>query len=429
MQQLLVVALVAVAIASLPQLAAGKKLGKRCVNCTYRTYYTYGDGRSLQRVVYRDPVYTRAQSYGSGCSGSPCGVNAVCQEASGGRPVCSCPPGFSGNPLTHCNRGECLDNVDCRGNLQCKDNRCVNPCVGACGIGSNCDARNHVAVCSCPAGYNGDPYHACHLNDPAAVSAANFECPKPNGQFADEVQCDKFYVCDDGVAKAKLCPDGLVFDPLNRKFNKCDQPFNVDCEDRTELQEPKSSKYCPRKNGFFAHPDPAVCNIFYNCIEGDALETKCTVGLHFDEYSGTCVWPDTAKREGCNPEQRTSETGFVCPKDQPKTDDRGQVVTHPQVPASHRLPEALRVTERRGSQGSGLPAGRGLQRCHRDVRCSRECARLRGLVQGCGRQEGLSHFRSLLLLLIASTLTLMHTHKHTERNYQSNQIETHRFAS
>lgn len=37
----------------------GKKLDKRCVNCTYRTYYTYGDGRSLQRVIYQDPVYTR----------------------------------------------------------------------------------------------------------------------------------------------------------------------------------------------------------------------------------------------------------------------------------------------------------------------------------------------------------------------------------
>ncbi|XP_068159046.1 protein obstructor-E [Drosophila tropicalis] len=164
------------------------------------------------------------------------------------------------------------------------------------------------------------------------ISAAGFECPKPNGQFADEIQCDKFYECENNVAKAHLCADGLVFDPLNRKVNKCDQPFNVDCEDRTELQEPISTKYCPRKNGFFAHPDPAVCNIFYNCINGDALETKCTVGLHFDEYSGTCVWPDTAKREGCNPEMRQSATGFTCPKDQPKTDDRGQVVSHPKYP-------------------------------------------------------------------------------------------------
>lgn len=37
----------------------GKKLDKRCVNCTYRTYYTYGDGRSQQRVIYQDPYYTR----------------------------------------------------------------------------------------------------------------------------------------------------------------------------------------------------------------------------------------------------------------------------------------------------------------------------------------------------------------------------------
>lgn len=120
-------------------------------------------------------------------------------------------------------------------------------------------------------------------------------------------------------------------------------------------EPPKSTKFCPRKNGFYAHPDAAVCNIFYNCIDGDALEMKCTTGLHFDEYSGTCVWPDTAKREGCsNLESKfrfasamilksisikffsrfslqleKSESGFSCPKDQPKTDARGQVVTHP----------------------------------------------------------------------------------------------------
>lgn len=74
-----------------------------------------------------------------GCHGNPCGVNAICQETAGGRPVCSCPPGYSGNPLTHCNRGECLDNVDCRSDLQCQNGRCVNPCVGACGSNANCE--------------------------------------------------------------------------------------------------------------------------------------------------------------------------------------------------------------------------------------------------------------------------------------------------
>ncbi|XP_004518792.1 protein obstructor-E [Ceratitis capitata] len=159
-----------------------------------------------------------------------------------------------------------------------------------------------------------------------------FQCPKADGEYPDDVQCDKYYQCEDGVAKEKLCPDGLVFDPLNRHINKCDQPFNVDCGDRTELQEPKPSKFCPRKNGFFAHPDSSVCNIFYNCIDGDALETKCTVGLHFDEFGGTCVWPDTAKREGCGAAQKKSPSGFVCPTDRPKNDDKGQVVTHPKFP-------------------------------------------------------------------------------------------------
>jgi hypothetical protein len=70
-----------------------------------------------------------------------------------------------------------------------------------------------------------------------AVSGAAFTCPQKFGQFEDPKQCDKYYECDDGVAKEKLCPDGLMFDPLNRKVNKCDQPFNVDCGDRIELRE------------------------------------------------------------------------------------------------------------------------------------------------------------------------------------------------
>lgn len=55
--------------------------------------------------------------------------------------------------------------------------------------------------------------------------------------YEDEVQCDKYFECRDGIAKEKLCPDGLVFDPSLRKVNKCDQPFNVDCGDRTELRK------------------------------------------------------------------------------------------------------------------------------------------------------------------------------------------------
>lgn len=69
------------------------------------------------------------------------------------------------------------------------------------------------------------------------TDAQQFKCPPKDGQYEDTVQCDKFYECYDGRATEKLCPDGLVFDPLIRKINKCDQPFNVDCGDRVELRE------------------------------------------------------------------------------------------------------------------------------------------------------------------------------------------------
>lgn len=69
-----------------------------------------------------------------------------------------------------------------------------------------------------------------------AGAQSDFECPSSKGFFADPVQCDKYFECVDGVAKEQLCPDGLVFDPTSVRYNRCDQPYNVDCGDRTELR-------------------------------------------------------------------------------------------------------------------------------------------------------------------------------------------------
>jgi Chitin binding Peritrophin-A domain len=53
------------------------------------------------------------------------------------------------------------------------------------------------------------------------------------------------------------------------------------------LEAPKGvNDFCPRKNGFFASPDPEICDVFYQCVDGEFIENKCSAGLHFDEYSG-----------------------------------------------------------------------------------------------------------------------------------------------
>lgn len=68
--------------------------------------------------------------------------------------------------------------------------------------------------------------------------AIDFKCPNDKyGQYADEVQCDKYYECEDGKAAERLCPDGLVFDESIKLKHKCNQAFNADCGDRLELRK------------------------------------------------------------------------------------------------------------------------------------------------------------------------------------------------
>lgn len=62
-------------------------------------------------------------------------------------------------------------------------------------------------------------------------------CPTPNGFFADAKQCDKYYHCVDNVLTEKLCPDGMAFNDLNPKVEKCDFHFQVNCDERPELRE------------------------------------------------------------------------------------------------------------------------------------------------------------------------------------------------
>merc|ERR1712158_11277 len=127
----------------------------------------------------------------------------------------------------------------------------------------------------------------------ASVVSAQFKCPKPDGTFEDGRQCDKYYECFDGIAEERLCPDGLVFDPFSNKREPCDHYFNVDCGDRLELQPPKGpNDLCPRLNGFYAHPNPNVCNIFYACVEGvTPREQGCELGLVYNENTQSCDSP------------------------------------------------------------------------------------------------------------------------------------------
>ncbi|KAB1728175.1 hypothetical protein FNE60_29965, partial [Klebsiella pneumoniae] len=160
---------------------------------------------------------------------------------------------------------------------------------------------------------------------------SDFICPKKDGTFADPHQCDKYWECSDGFAESHLCPDGLVYDPSNPNVNKCDHVFQVDCTDRPDLQKAKPTEVCPRQNGFYPHPDPSTCHIFFTCVDGTAVQTECSLGLVFDENTGNCQWPDAAGRQGCVKKGARLPDGFECPTEEVKN-SLGQVEIHPKYP-------------------------------------------------------------------------------------------------
>ncbi|KAG8232833.1 hypothetical protein J437_LFUL013159, partial [Ladona fulva] len=100
-----------------------------------------------------------------GCASTHCGGNAICREGPSGAVTCECRPGYFGNPYLACHP-ECVQNADCVPAKACINNKCVNPCTGACGVGALCDVVDHIPVCYCPPDHQGNPFVSCHPHKP-----------------------------------------------------------------------------------------------------------------------------------------------------------------------------------------------------------------------------------------------------------------------
>lgn len=92
------------------------------------------------------------------CLPSPCGLYSDCHVVSN-HPVCSCLAGYLGAP-PDCHP-ECMISAQCPFDRACINQQCVDPCPGICGLNAMCRAVNHNPICSCAAGYIGDPFTRC----------------------------------------------------------------------------------------------------------------------------------------------------------------------------------------------------------------------------------------------------------------------------
>lgn len=138
------------------------------------------------------------------CDPSPCGSNAVCR----GNGECTCLPEYSGNPYEMC-RPECVTNQECSRDQACMRNKCRDPCPGTCGQNAECDVINHIPICSCPTGYEGDPFTACRIIDRIPDSKRDPCNPTPCGPNSLCRDIDEHAVCS--------CIQGFIGTPPSCK--------------------------------------------------------------------------------------------------------------------------------------------------------------------------------------------------------------------
>lgn len=189
------------------------------------------------------------------CNPSPCGPNAECRNG-----ICTCHPEYHGDPYRGC-RPECTMNTDCSPSKACSNLKCIDPCPGTCGQGSKCDVVNHIPTCSCPPGYEGDPFVSCRIVEKVAAPVQPCS-PSP---------CGPNSICKvhNGVAVCS-CQRGLVGSPPNCKpecvvsaecplqqaclNQKCVDPCPGTCGINAKCQVVNHNPICSCASGFTGDP-------------------------------------------------------------------------------------------------------------------------------------------------------------------------------
>lgn len=113
--------------------------------------------------VTAPPVEIKNEPLRDPCVPTPCGPNSECRNING-VPACSCLASFIGQ-APNC-RPECTINSECPSQLACINQKCRDPCPGACGLNAVCSVINHTPLCACIEGYIGNPFTNCNPKPP-----------------------------------------------------------------------------------------------------------------------------------------------------------------------------------------------------------------------------------------------------------------------
>lgn len=115
----------------------------------------------VNKIILKNshPVIANKPSVVEICSPNVCGPYSNCREVNG-HAVCSCQAGYIGMP-PNC-RAECVVSSDCTQDKACINQKCANPCAPqTCADNAICKVVNHNPICSCTPGFTGDPFVRC----------------------------------------------------------------------------------------------------------------------------------------------------------------------------------------------------------------------------------------------------------------------------
>ncbi|CAD6236853.1 GSCOCG00008264001-RA-CDS, partial [Cotesia congregata] len=129
-----------------------------------------------------------------------CGRNAGC-KSDNHKATCACDRGFFGDAYDDkmgCQPIECESHNDCSDEKICDSHKCRIACLAhnPCGQNAICSTNNHQQVCTCQPGYTGEPTRGCNLIDfclnspcaPGAVctnSRGSYRCHCQSGTVGD----------------------------------------------------------------------------------------------------------------------------------------------------------------------------------------------------------------------------------------------------
>ncbi|XP_065203537.1 neurogenic locus notch homolog protein 1-like [Planococcus citri] len=190
-----------------------------------------------------ESTYPSYQNRTSPCASSPCGKTNSCHVQGNGVAICNPCGGPNGHNNQAC-RPECLCNADCAFHLACLRQKCLDPCVGACGINAQCTVVKHSPICSCPETLTGNPYQLCSpIKTP----------PAPTHHYCNRGCCGANAICKYNYGRITCeCTQGYFGDPYLACRPEC--VINTDC--------PKT-KAC--LNNKCMNPCSGVCGINSEC--------------------------------------------------------------------------------------------------------------------------------------------------------------------